>query len=478
MNAKFRKIGVYLIWLAIIPLILGMVGYAQVEDMSWGERFYAAAALYWVNPVSDDVNIWIIIAEITGAMVSASVILNLVFAVFREFGQLLIRFTRDSKAVYSDNDWGHDLAKRLKHGYHCDDPLCEQVERTKNHIFMYTDDMTNMNLYTIHKKALKGSNVYILLQNTDPYLLGATNEKEISVHFFNIYELMARHYWKQNSFYENRHKPVIKVAIVGFGKVGEGIFKYGYMNNIYSLNQRFEYHIWGCSGTDAEFYQSLSFVNEDAVFIHENEAIQDAKLMVDMDRIILTENTQSELLQALLHLNATMPIHCYYPFPLRLMDFYAAENVKSVGCIENYLTEDTVINERLDQQAKYFNYDYSLRYSNTVAPADYKKRAEEAWRDLDGFKKGSNVARADHYWIEKKLREDEPDIPEETYWRIEHIRWCRFHFINHWSYAPVRNNQMRHHPLLVPFDQLSREEQEKDGIYDSTLRKAIEELLD
>ena len=66
---------------------------------------------------------------------------------------------------------------------------------------------------------------------------------------------------------------------------------------------------------------------------------------------------------------------------------------------------------------------------------------------------------------------------EETIWRMEHIRWCRYHYYNRWSYAKERDNANRKHHLLVPFDELPQSEKEKDGIYDDTLRKEIEELI-
>jgi hypothetical protein len=45
---------------------------------------------------------------------------------------------------------------------------------------------------------------------------------------------------------------------------------------------------------------------------------------------------------------------------------------------------------------------------------------------------------------------------------IEHERWVRFHLMNGWSYAPVRDNSARRHPLIVPYEQLSVSDREKD----------------
>jgi hypothetical protein len=45
---------------------------------------------------------------------------------------------------------------------------------------------------------------------------------------------------------------------------------------------------------------------------------------------------------------------------------------------------------------------------------------------------------------------------------MEHRRWMRFSQMCNWRYAPQRDNALRLHPLLVPFDQLPPEEKKKD----------------
>ena len=145
--------------------------------------------------------------------------------------------------------------------------------------------------------------------------------------------------------------------------------------------------------------------------------------------------------------------------------------------MENILTEDNVKSEKLYRQGKLFNYDYALRYSNRTAPSDYEKEMEDEWKKLDGFKKSSSIARADHYWIEKRLKNDGVmDEDSEDAWKIEHIRWSRFHLVNHWSFAEKRDNGRRKHNLLVPYENLPMSEKEKDGIYDSTIKAEIDRL--
>lgn len=47
--------------------------------------------------------------------------------------------------------------------------------------------------------------------------------------------------------------------------------------------------------------------------------------------------------------------------------------------------------------------------------------------------------------------------------KLEHDRWWCDRVIDGWAFAEHRSNEARHHPMLKPFEDLSPEEQEKDG---------------
>ena len=46
--------------------------------------------------------------------------------------------------------------------------------------------------------------------------------------------------------------------------------------------------------------------------------------------------------------------------------------------------------------------------------------------------------------------------------RNEHTRWMREKLANGWGYAPVRDNEKKYHPCLVPYEELPAEERQKD----------------
>ena len=61
-----------------------------------------------------------------------------------------------------------------------------------------------------------------------------------------------------------------------------------------------------------------------------------------------------------------------------------------------------------------------------------------------------------------------PDtISDKDAARLEHIRWCRFHFLNYWRKAESGNRKdiaLRLHPDLISYDDLPEKEREKDMI--------------
>ena len=54
----------------------------------------------------------------------------------------------------------------------------------------------------------------------------------------------------------------------------------------------------------------------------------------------------------------------------------------------------------------------------------------------------------------------------ETLANLEHIRWCRYHYINNWQYGQPENGRKnkakRIHADLVPYESLTEAEKDKD----------------
>ena len=293
-----------------------------------------------------------------------------------------------------------------------------------------------------------------------------------SVTFFDAAECLSRLYWKEHPLTD----PAERVVLIGEGPEAEALLLQGLISNVIDPKNAVRYDIFG----DFEDFRrnhpvlrkeqpvSLADGTDDVLFFHEEPWNADPALLTAASRIILcfpderkTRNLVSKLLQH---------------FPLngqvygRLGNPY--ENVICFGSASEIYTPELVMRTALDRTARTMNEIY--RRNNP---------AGKPWEELSEFARRSNLASADHLALKIRylLKQDadgsisgeqclkaygifENAAPElrEACRRIEHSRWLRFHLLNNWSYAPVRDNQKRQHPLILPFDELSAEDQAKD----------------
>ncbi|RKT45007.1 RyR domain-containing protein [Thiocapsa rosea] len=93
--------------------------------------------------------------------------------------------------------------------------------------------------------------------------------------------------------------------------------------------------------------------------------------------------------------------------------------------------------------------------------------AGQPWELLATSYRQANRHQADHVWAKLAVT-DARAVPEEMVESfvltpleverlaiIEHERWAADRHLDGWSYAPVRNNQLKHHPQLIPYADLS-----------------------
>ena len=70
-------------------------------------------------------------------------------------------------------------------------------------------------------------------------------------------------------------------------------------------------------------------------------------------------------------------------------------------------------------------------------------------------------------------------LPEELLPLLEqlarntHENWSRERLNQGWVWGPVRDDARKHHPCLIPYDELSEEEKEYDRITSAQALKAI-----
>ena len=475
---KIEKLIKKLFWL---PFLLGMTGYWLLAGLPFMDSLYASAALYFVNPVVDHSNPVILAAKLLAVIVTTSMILSIVGNVWERAKHFLINRSDDSVCIYGDTEAAVKLKKQIPRSYLCSTLAGKREFDSRDHIFMFSDEKQSLNAYLENRDRLAGKRVFIEVRNINPFLLKDTKPEE-NIHFFSLIELSSRLYWKRYHFFSEvvEEKRQVDVAFLSYDGMGEAIFRYGYLNNIYSLTQQITYHIWGCSELQKRFLQSLPMENQDRIVIHDAPWEEEIDTIVQMDRVIITSDDSLSTIEELVYRNKDLPIHYYAPKMLGYDRVLNAPYLREFGNLDEVITDENIRNEKLYRQAKLFNYDYCLldycsRYPDKPCPEIDEKEMEQQWMSLDGFKKGSNVARADHYWIEVLL--EKTGIQPETAWEIEHIRWCRFHRINHWSYAAKRNDDKRKHNLLIPFEELPQNQKGKDGIFSAAVKAEIEKLL-
>lgn len=93
--------------------------------------------------------------------------------------------------------------------------------------------------------------------------------------------------------------------------------------------------------------------------------------------------------------------------------------------------------------------------------------AGQPWDRLDGSYRDASCQQAAHLWAKLAATDCRPiplaeapafafaPLEVERLAQVEHRRWAADRYLNGWTYAPTRDNALRHHPQLIPFADLS-----------------------
>lgn len=469
MNKVIKKI-------SFIPFVLGFIGYFYIGNLDFGNAIYATILIYFLNPVSEVDNFFVLVAKLLGVFVTTGFIIG----EFSRFSNRLkfwtTKFFSDATVIYTDMDLGKTVSKIFRHGFIVDTKEGKVLSQANCHFIFLNKDIDSIRFFEENRTDLKNKKVYLLFHELDSFL---PEIGEIEVHAVNINDLLARSYWRTYHLYEKlKEERKMKIAIIGNGDVAGTIFKYAYLNNLYFLDQEIEYHLWGVKAQEIALFRDLPVENRDAIIIHEENFLISLKSIAEMSRVILAGDWELEIIQNLLLYNVDLEIHFYSDKKINLANFFGGKNVLSFGEINERFTEDSIKREQIYRGGKLFNYDYILRSKEQkmCEIRNPEMEIERAWSQLSAFKKSASVARADHYHIELMIKRDYPQLEEAYLWEMEHIRWSRFHYLNHWHYGEKRSDSRKEHPYLIPFNLLPYEEQAKDGIYDKDIEKELESI--
>ena len=297
-------------------------------------------------------------------------------------------------------------------------------------------------------------------------------EIPVNLILFNKYENVSRLYWNTFPLRSDAGEDE-KIVIIGSGKFSSYILERALMGNVIRAVQNVEYHMFGdFDNFISEHYRLGEYFSmgkkdakKDSLFFHGDSWMEQRQILENASRIIICDDDEKLNLMVLSRLrkyfvlkNPDRLLHVL--FTKKITD----PGVETFGELKDVYSEEYVLKEKLSRIARDMHSVYLIE----------NKGAKE-WNRLSEFKRQSNLAVADHMDIKFKLLNatsagnayskytELTETEKLNLWNLEHERWQRFHVVNNWHYAAVRNDAVREHNLMVPFESLPYEEQKKDA---------------
>ena len=343
--------------------------------------------------------------------------------------------------VYGDSDYAAYLYESLPPGQRIRGRE-KFIRNASRYALLYQDEADSLAFYDQYYEMLKDKNVYMLLSGID-----RQNIENPRLTVFNIAEDCARQYWKKYPAEKSE-----RIAVIGFGSIGRNILLYGLQLNIIDPGQSFEYHIYGDGREFRREHTKLDRMQPDKIIFHDDGCFSYEEL-AGFDRVIICggekgNDSLTVLSRLLAAVSVRGKIYVCAPNGGIVASLFGKERVVCFGTAEELGSVENILNEGSMRAARNQHEFYVKQYGGVP------------WEKLDAFKRYSNVSSSDYLDVIRKLMAR--GIPMETLAELEHIRWCRYHYLHNWDYGPERDDGRRIHNSLIPFAKLSEEEKQKD----------------
>ncbi len=453
----------------VVPFIIGYFGLTAKGDTVL-DALFNSIQMYLLNYGDAPANGLIEIARWTAPLATASGILMLLSAVYGRIGAAFkYRFT-DSVAVYGPESEKKAMLRQL--GARGIDGSSTFIPARR---YMLLDSQTeNFAFFTSHEQELKRSEIYLRCDTLPGQSVSAPN-----LHLFQPAEIAARLYWKQAGLYpvSCAAKHHLTIALIGCGLLGDHLLYWGLQNNIFDPDGRIRYQVFGSGEAFPAMYPQLEKISDPVEFF--TDGWEDHLPMLETaDRILVLPSdeaamSQETVVSRLLTLLPGKPMTVLTEIPeiIRMLDGQDRLHIFDIN--SETLSATRIMDDDLLDLAKRINLRYAHLYNNVP---ETKENADKEWAKLDAFTRYSNISSADYHGIRLQMvtamKAENGDAgltgtQLELLAELEHIRWCRYHWLNNWRYGVPENGKAKDqtrqiHVDLIPYRELADPEKQKD----------------
>ena len=489
---KKRMLSILKTVLFFTPFILAVIGFSKALGDTLFNAMYRAMRLYLIELDVESYNEMIPLIEIarwTAPMMSVAAIINMLNSIFGTLRNWVRIRKGNAIAIHGDSDYVQHMADQL--GPRAVIGKNAMAMRAEKHILLFREDQAMLTYLSANRNKLFHGDSHVYLC-TEHIVRG--NYQNHRLVLCNFPEICARMYWAEYPIQLRRHER--NIVIIGFGNYGQQMLSQALMTNVYTSDVQITYHVFGDS---AEYLgqhpqiQQIATINEqkdgnDAIFFHDEPWYACQQVLTEADRVILVEDEEEK---NILTLNAIGKYFVTKDLYIKVTNSAVLEDLwggaKPFGTADSLCTEKTIIDaetmtDAIRIHAKYYRENQCKHRESCNSKICWRcNDVLNDWGKQSLFTIYSNVAQADHMPIKLQILlgddyRSDPQAGEKAkaaylalsqeerlkLMEVEHVRWARYHYMHNWQYAPVRDNEQKKHPLLVPFAQLDSNHPLKD----------------